>query len=57
MGQPCNCSAEYTAQLAANPLETRLQFNRYDANGNALELQKTSDVKEVLSMGYHGNTL
>jgi YD repeat-containing protein len=41
-------------QLAANPLETRLQYNQYDANGNPLELQKTSDVKEVYLWGYHG---
>jgi YD repeat-containing protein len=41
-------------QLAANPLETRLQFNKYDANGNLLEVQKTGGVKEVYFWGYRG---
>jgi YD repeat-containing protein len=35
-------------------LETRLNLNSYDANGNLLEQQKTNDIKEVYLWGYEG---
>lgn len=41
-------------QMVGYPLDTRLQYNRYDANGNPLEVQKTNDVREVYLWGYHG---
>ncbi len=41
-------------RVAGNPLDARLQFNRYDSSGNPLELQKTNDVDEVYLWGYNG---
>jgi YD repeat-containing protein len=48
--------APVTVQAAflGSTMETRLQFNGYDANGNLLEQQKASDVKEVYLWGYLG---
>jgi YD repeat-containing protein len=42
------------SSIFSNPLESRVQFNNYDARGNLLEQQKTSDLKEVYLWGYNG---
>lgn len=41
-------------QTDQSPLETRWAFNKYDPEGNLLEMQKTNDVKEVYLWGYNG---
>jgi len=41
------------AKITTNPLETRLQFTKYDAKGNLVEQQKANDVKEVYLYGYN----
>jgi YD repeat-containing protein len=40
-------------KISTNPIETRLQFNKYDAKGNLLEFQRTNDLKEVYLWGYN----
>jgi YD repeat-containing protein len=40
------------SQIKNNPIETRIQFNKYDANGNLQEQQKANDVKECYIWGY-----
>jgi hypothetical protein len=39
-------------QNASNPLESRVQFNRYDQFGNLLEQQKVSDLKHTYIWDY-----
>jgi hypothetical protein len=41
-----------TYQIAANPPETRANFNSYDQEGNILEMQKTNDAKQSLIWDY-----
>ena len=38
----------------ANPLETHILFNQYNAAGSLQEQQKSNDVKEVYFWGYNG---
>ena len=40
----------------SNALENRVQFNRYDANGNPTEVARINDVKTAVIYGYN-NTL
>jgi YD repeat-containing protein len=40
------------AQVKSNAPETRILFNKYDASGNILEMQKADDVKESYIWGY-----
>jgi len=51
-----NITAPQTVQtqMTGYPLDTRLQYNSYDGNGNPLEVQKANDMKEVYLWGYHG---
>jgi len=39
-------------QVAANPVETRAYFNKYDARGNILEMQKAADAKQSFIWDY-----
>lgn len=41
-------------QVGANPLETRLQFTKYDASGNLVEQRKSNDVITSYLWGYGG---
>lgn len=41
-------------QVKSNPIETRLQFTKYDANGNLVEQKKTGDVVTSYLWGYGG---
>ncbi len=42
------------AKVGSNALDTRVQFNAYDARGNVLEVQKANDVDQVYLWGYNG---
>ncbi|GAB2839385.1 hypothetical protein GCM10027043_48290 [Ferruginibacter profundus] len=39
-------------QIAGNPIETRENYNAYDAYGNLLEKQKPNGIKETFLWGY-----
>lgn len=39
-------------QVAANPVETRAYFNKYDVRGNILEMQKAGDAKQSIIWDY-----
>lgn len=39
-------------QLGSNPVETRVLFTKYDANGNLLEQQKSNDVMHAYLYNY-----
>ena len=41
-------------QTGAATIETRVNFNKYDAAGNILEQQKPGDVSQVYLWGYNG---
>ncbi|MGX5854409.1 T9SS type A sorting domain-containing protein [Dyadobacter jiangsuensis] len=48
---------EIKVQNGSGPLETRLQFTKYDSRGTLLEQQKPGDVKENFLWGYFSNFL
>jgi hypothetical protein len=39
----------------ANPLDTRVVFNKYDRNGNFIDMQKASDMKQIFIWDYSAN--
>jgi hypothetical protein len=41
-------------QVKSNPIETRLQFTKYDANGNLVEQKKANDIVTSYLWGYGG---
>lgn len=48
---------EVKEQNGSGPLETRLQFTKYDSKGTLLEQQKPGDVKENFLWGYNAQFL
>jgi YD repeat-containing protein len=42
-------------KIGSNPVETRLNYNIYDINGNIMSVSKTNDIKEIYIWSYNGN--
>ena len=42
------------ASIADNPLETRINFNDYNAEGNPVEISKANDMRITYLWGYNG---